>query len=503
MREHIIAGEMEPEDLEKDFQDVVIPEDPIFVSEQAQFLLDKVVSQSVHTASPSFIGHMTSSMPYFMLPLAKIMIALNQNTVKIETSKAFTPLESQVIGMLHHLVYKRDSNFYQTWAHDRDHALGAFCSGGTIANLTGLWVARNQKLPPKGTFSSIREHGIAAGLSAHGLSGLAVLVSKRGHYSLKKCADILGIGRANIVYIATDSQNKCSIEDLKATIANLQKKNIGVMAVVGIAGTTETGNVDPLEQMADVCEKENLYFHVDGAWGAPTLFSDKHKGILRGIERADSVVIDAHKQLYVPMGAGICLFKNQTSLKTIETSAEYIIRRGSRDLGKYTLEGSRAGMAMLVHSGLRVLGRKGYEILIDVGIGKAAQFAKLIGTTDNFEVITEPELNLLTYRYLPSSAKTALSTATPEQSKLINELINELIVNIQKTQRDHGKTFVSRTTFEVAAYHNTPLTVFRVVIANPLTTRQVFVDVLEEQNAIAEKEILSMDFESRLKRLIN
>ena len=110
LRNTIVSGEMEPARIEKDFQCVDIPDEPMFVHEQVNFLMDKVVSQSVHTAAPGFIGHMTSSMPYFMLPLAKIMNALNQNTVKIETSKAFTPLESQVIGMMHKLVYRKTTD---------------------------------------------------------------------------------------------------------------------------------------------------------------------------------------------------------------------------------------------------------------------------------------------------------------------------------------------------------------------------------------------------------
>ena len=502
LREHIIAGEMEPEDLEKDFQDVVIPEDPMFVSEQAQFLLDKVVAQSVHTSSPSFIGHMTSSMPYFMLPLAKIMIALNQNTVKIETSKAFTPLESQVIGMLHRLVFKQSLEYYQQWTHDREHALGAFCSGGTVANLTGLWVARNQLLKPKDSFVSIREDGLAAGLDAHNLKGLAILVSKRGHYSLKKSADLLGIGRKQLIALPTDEQNKCSIKDLKSTIASLKTQRIGILAIVGIAGTTETGNIDPLDAMADIAQQETIHFHVDGAWGAPTLFSDQYRDKLKGIERADSGVIDAHKQLYVPVGAGICLFKDKAALKSIETSAQYIIRKGSRDLGKHTLEGSRAGMAMLVHSGLRVLGRKGYGILIDVGISNALQFAQLIREEQDFELTTEPELNLLTYRYVPKHIQDFLTNANQKQCIAVNDLLSDLTVAIQKTQRDNGKTFVSRTTFEVAKHGFQPLTVFRVVLANPLTTTNVFLDVLHEQQLIAQSEMLKMKFDQRFTEIL-
>ena len=502
LRDNIVAGEMEPAEIERDFKNVTIPEEPMFVHEQAKFLMDKVVSQSVHTASPSFIGHMTSSMPYFMLPLAKIMIALNQNTVKIETSKAFTPLESQVVGMLHKLVYQRTDDYYEKWTHDRAHALGVFCSGGTIANVTALWVARNLMMPPRGDFLGVYQDGITAGMLEYGYKNLAILISKRGHYSLKKAADLLGIGRSNLILIPTDAQNKIDLTELENKIHELKKKNTGILAIVGVAGTTETGNVDPLDAMADLATHHRIHFHVDGAWGAPTLFSDRHRHLLKGIERADSVAIDAHKQLYVPMGAGLCLFKKETSLDAVETTAQYIIRRGSRDLGKHTLEGSRPGMAMLVHSGLRILGRKGYELLIDVGIGKASQFARMIQNTEDFELTTEPELNILTYRFLPAEVRNLLKTAPSDTRIRINDLLSELTVNIQKTQRDRGQTFVSRTTFEIASHQNQPLTVFRVVLANPLTTRQVFVDVLEEQRAIAADEMQKMNFDSELQKML-
>ena len=503
LRNTIVSGEMEPALIEKEFHSVEIPDEPMFVHDQINFLMDKVVSQSVHTAAPGFIGHMTSSMPYFMLPLAKIMIALNQNTVKIETSKAFTPLESQVIGMMHKLIYAKPTDYYERWTHDRDHALGVFCSGGTIANLTALWTARNILLGPRDTFRGVYHDGLVAGLRTHGYSDLAILVSKRGHYSLRKAADILGIGRNNLVAIETDAKNKLKPEALAETIKELKKKRVAIMAIVGIAGTTETGNVDPLDKIADIAEDNQIHFHVDGAWGVPTLFSDRHRHLLKGIDRASSVAVDAHKQLYSPMGAGMCLFKSETALDAIQTNAQYIIRRGSRDLGKHTLEGSRPGMAMIVHSGLRILGRKGYELLIDVGVGKAAQFARMIQNTDDFELTTEPELNILTYRYRPKEIAEILKSASPEIARKINDAISDLTVNIQKTQRDHGKTFVSRTTFEIPSHQNQPLTVFRVVLANPLTTRQVLIDVLEEQREIAAKEIQRSGFYSIVEQIKN
>ena len=148
--DHIVAKEKPLQDIERDFEKASIPENPQFVSDHTEFLLEKLVAHSVHTASPKFIGHMTSALPYFLMPLAKLMVGLNQNLVKIETSKAFTPLERNVIGMLHHLVYQRESSFYNRWMHSAQHSLGAFCSGGTVANMTALWVARNQLLKPDG-----------------------------------------------------------------------------------------------------------------------------------------------------------------------------------------------------------------------------------------------------------------------------------------------------------------------------------------------------------------
>jgi glutamate decarboxylase len=451
------------------------------VSEQVDFLLNKVVAQSVHTASPSFIGHMTSALPYFMFPLAKIMVTLNQNVVKIETSKAFTPLERQVVGMLHRLVYQETEKYYAQWTQNSTHSLGVFCSGGTIANLTALWVARNLRLGPRPGFAGVTEEGLAAALRHANLDDLAVLVSKRGHYSLGKATDVLGLGKRHLVAIPVKADHTVDLDALRATIEELRSRRIGVLAIIGVAGATETGSVDPLETLADIAKEAGAWFHVDAAWGGPTLFSDKHKHLLTGIRRADSVTLDAHKQLYTPVGAGMVVFKNVQALDSIEHHANYIIRRGSRDIGKHTLEGTRAGTAMLVHSALRIIGKRGYELLIDQGIEKAQTFARMIQDAPDFELITEPVLNLLTYRYVPESARAGLADGPSARRHALNETLNALTESIQKEQRERGKTFVSRTRLETVAYGGQILSVFRVVLANPLTTVKILSDVLDEQ----------------------
>jgi glutamate decarboxylase len=496
-KEHIVSRVIAPNELERNFLDSQIPEEPTFVSEQADFLLKNVVAESVHVASPRFIGHMTSALPYFMLPLSKMMIALNQNLVKIETSKAFTPLERQVLGMLHRLIYNRNQSFYDEHIQYSSSALGAFCSDGTIANLTALWVAINRLFRPQQDFAGIGDEGLFAAMQHYGYNGAAILVSRRGHYSLKKAANLLGIGRRNLLSIPTDSNNKIIIPELLETIQRCKKQRIAIVAVVGIAGTTETGSVDPLDELADVCEAHDIHFHVDAAWGGPTLFSKKYKHLLKGIERADSVTFDAHKQLYVPMGAGMALFKDHKSLTLVAHYAEYIIRKGSRDLGRMTIEGSRPGMAMLVHSGLRIMGRKGYELLIDGGIEKARTFADMIKGTEDFELISEPELNLLTYRFVPADVRRFMATCSKEELFNINAHLNRLTITIQKEQRDRGASFVSRTALEPARYHGQLINVFRVVLANPLTQVQHLEEILVEQREIARRLLsgeLAMDY---------
>ncbi|ENM5872656.1 putative pyridoxal-dependent aspartate 1-decarboxylase [Vibrio mimicus] len=487
LRKHIVAEEKPLKEIEKDFSNAHIPEQPQFVSDHTQHLLDTLVSHSVHTASPSFIGHMTSALPYFLMPLSKIMIALNQNLVKIETSKAFTPLERQVLGMIHRLIYGQTDHFYQQWMHSAEHSLGAFCSGGTIANITALWVARNNALKADGDFPGVEKAGLFKAMRHYGHEGLAILVSERGHYSLKKAADVLGIGQEGLIAVKTDANNRICPQDLEQKLAELKARNIKVFAVVGVAGTTETGNIDPLRTVAQICQREQIHFHIDAAWGGATLMSNRYRGLLDGVELADSVTIDAHKQLYIPMGAGMVLFKDPNAMRSIEHHAQYILRQGSKDLGSHTLEGSRSGMAMLVYASMHIISRPGYQLLIDQSIEKARYFADLIEAQADFELVSQPELCLLTYRYLPAHVRVALEQSQGAQRAQLNELLNELTKFIQKKQRETGKSFVSRTQLHPHQWDKLATIVFRVVLANPLTTKDILRNVLDEQREIAKQ----------------
>lgn len=488
LTDRIVTREKSLKAIEADFSVAKVPEVPQFVSDYTDFVMDKLVAHSVHTSAPGFIGHMATPLPYFMLPLSRIMMALNQNLVKIETSKAFTPLERQVLGMVHSIVYDRDDAFYQENLHNSHRALGSFCSGGTTANITALWAARNKMFPPTESFAGIAREGLHRAIKQSGYQDLAIVVSERGHYSLGKAADVLGIGRANVVSIKTDAKSKIDLVALREKCAQLKTDNVGIVAIVGIAGATETGQVDPLDEMAAIAQEYKTHFHVDAAWGGPTLMSNTHKHVMRGIELADSVTVDAHKQLYVPMGAGMVVFKSPTMLGAVEHHAEYILRAGSKDLGQYSIEGSRPGMAMLVHAAFHIIGRKGYEIMIDQNVEKAKRFARMIDKHPDFELITDPELNILNYRYVPKAVQEKLANSSLDQQKVINEVLDRLTQRLQKQQRAAGKTFVSRTRFSQARYAGEAVSVFRVVMANLMTTIETLEAILVEQCALAERE---------------
>jgi glutamate decarboxylase len=486
LQDHIVAVERDLAEIERDFSQSRIPEDPSYVSTYTEFLKEKVVSQSVHTASPGFIGHMTSALPNFMLPLSRILIALNQNLVKVETSRAFTPMERQVLGMLHRLVYGGDDGFYGQWMQDSRHALGAFCSGGTVANITALWAARNRLFRPEGDFRGIAQEGMCKAMEHLGCKGLAVLVSRRGHYSLGKSVDVLGIGRDNLIAVDTDDNNRIDMKCLRQQCARLKAE--------GIRPLPWSGSRAPRKPATSTRSTTSPTWRRNSAvistWmppGAARPVLRHLQGRLKGIERADSVTIDAHKQMYVPMGAGMVLFKDPTALAAIEHHAAYILREGSRDLGSHTLEGSRPGMAMLVHAGLSIIGRKGYEILIDRGIERAHRFARSIDAHPDFELITEPELNILTYRYNPAWIQQELA-GVRRKSRSHQR-------NPRQSHRNHAKA-PARNRPHLRFPHaprTGPLprhriTVFRVVMANPLTTDEILSSVLEEQCEMAEQE---------------
>ncbi|MCC5666138.1 putative pyridoxal-dependent aspartate 1-decarboxylase [Nostoc sp. CHAB 5784] len=468
----------------KRFSESQIPLEPTDFESYFQYLGDNVVSDSIHTSSPQFIGHMTSALPSFVRPLAKLMTAMNQNAVKIETAKALSFYEREALAMMHRQIYSFSDNFYTQHIQNNQSTLGILTSGGTTANITALWCARNKSLGAKNEFLGIEKEGLTAALNFYGYKGAVVIGSELMHFSFDKVADLMGISTQNLIRVTVDSNNRVNIQALRQAVAECREQKLHIIAIVGIAGTTDSGSVDPLEDIAEIAQENNIHFHVDAAWGGPVIFSRKHQHKLAGIEKADSVTIDGHKQLYLPMGIGMVFFRDPYLASSIEKQASYTMRKGSFDLGKRALEGSRPGMALFLHAGLKLIGLKGYEFLIDEGIRKTQYMATRISAMPEFELLAEPDTNLLIYRYIPEKFRKAV--ANKQLTEKTNEMINDFNEDLQKMQRHIGRTFISRTTKNRINFDKEiTVTAMRAVIANPLTTEEDIDAVLNDQIQIA------------------
>lgn len=468
------TSELPFSELAPRFAATSIPDEPRPAVAYLEELAGELVPHAYNTVSPRFVGHMTTSLPAFVRPLSRLIVGLHQNPVKVETAKAATALERQVLAQLHREVFggaeagaaALGDAFYAAHAHDRESTLGIATSGGTIANLTALWIARNRSLG-----ASVEHEGLAAALAQRGQRRAVVIGSALMHYSFDKAADLLGFGRANLRRVAVDAQGSVRPEAVARALREAREREEHVLAVVGVAGTTDCGSFDPLEELAELASAAGVHFHVDAAWGGPLLFSEAHRGRLRGIARADSVTIDGHKQLYLPMGSGFLLLRDPKAAGAIEKQAAYIIRAASPDLGRRSLEGSRPASSALLHAGLQLLGRRGYAALIDRGIALARAFAEEIAATPGLELLAAPQSNIVNYRLRPAGLAVDA------------DAVDALNIRVQEAQRDAGRGFVSRTTLSHLGPR--PLVALRAVLANPRTTLSDLRAVLAEQRALA------------------
>ena len=475
--------------LEK-FSDSKIPLQPTNFEGYLKYIGNNLVAHSIHTSSPRFIGHMTSALPSFVRPLARLMTAMNQNAVKIETAKALTFCEREALAMLHRQIYNFSDGFYTQHIQNNLSTLGILVSGGTVANISALWCARNASLGPKDGFLGVEKEGLAAALDFYGYKGAVIIGSDLMHYSFDKAADLMGIGTHSLMRIPADCNNRVNLQVLRQTVIDCRNQNLLIIAIVGVAGTTDSGGVDSLKDIAEIAQEANAHFHVDAAWGGPLIFSEQYRYKLAGIEKADSVTIDGHKQLYLPMGIGMVFFRNPYLASSIEKQASYTMRKGSFDLGKRALEGSRPGMALFLHAGLKLIGLKGYEFLIDEGIRKTQYMAARISAMPEFELLAEPDTNLLIYRYIPEQFRGLI--AKTQLTETDNQIINDCNEYLQKMQRHIGRTFISRTTKMIISLDKEiPVIAMRAVIANPLTTEEDIEAVLNDQIQIASEISLS------------
>jgi len=505
-------------ELSKIFSNIDIPKFPHLLKDVLKEIKTKIINHSVKVGNPYYIGHMTSAIPYFMILLEMIIASLNQNQVKIETAKASSFVERELLAWIHKLIFKRTSKFYKFNIQNYKISLGNITIDGTIANLTAMLVARNKAFPPDGSFPGVRKAGMSEALQHYNYRKAVIIVSKRGHYSIDKIARIIGIGDNNVIKVPVDKYNKINIDKLRHICNVIQEKNkkekekTKILSIIGIAGTTETGNIDNLIELRKIADENNTTFHVDAAWGGAILLVNKYRKLLKGIESADSVTFDAHKLLYSPLSMGMILFRNQKDLADLQHTANYIIRPDSVDQGRFTVEGSRPFACLKPWATFKILGIDGFRLLFEHAFSLTALLDEFVKNHDNFEAACYPELFIYTYRFIPGSIKKVLDSLMKkiEESahpiryinklKKCNYLLNDLNIHLHRSLRKEDNSFVSRTMLESTRYPSQKIVVLRAVTINPLTTSEILKEIIDEQNRLGLN-IYKSEFYCRFHRI--
>ena len=380
-----------------------------------------IIDLSRHNGHPRFFGYVASPSTPIGAYGDLIASALNANITCWRSGPAGTELERLVVRWLGSLIgYDRDAN-------------GLLTSGGSMANLIALLIASRRR--PANVSPNVSRQGFwNAG------PPMTVYASEEVHMSIAKAADILGIGRDQVRVIACDERQRMRVDALRETIEADLREGLRPFCVVGSAGTVNTGVVDPLAEIARVADEHRLWFHVDGAYGAPGVLDERKRDLFGGLERADSVSLDPHKWLYVPVDAGCLLFRDAAAAQAAFSTedADYIKTHGYADeeafaFWDFGVELSRRFRALKVWLTLQYYGTQRIAEAVSEDISLAAYLGELVSEAEDFELLAPVELSICCFRYVP---RAGMSEAE------LNELNEQVMALVQKG----GRAYVSNAT---------------------------------------------------------
>ncbi len=345
--------------------------------------LVRVARASTALANPRCMAHQVPP-PVPSAVLAETVAALlNNGMVVAEMGPAAVPIELAVIDwMCGKLGFPNGAG-------------GVLTSGGSVGNLTALLAMRQARAG-----FDVWKQG------AHGGPPLAVIVSDEAHYSVARTLRVMGWGDGGAVAAPVDAQHRLTGAAVEHALAAAKSGDRRIIGIVAAAGSTATGAFDPLDELADVAARHELWLHVDAAHGGGVALSDTHRDKLRGIERADSVVWDAHKLLMMPALVTAVLFKREAhayeafAQQASELFAETPPEETWWDLGQRTLECTKRMMALEIWATLIAHGEAWFGEVVDRQHALAAELARKVAAAPDFELALAPESNIVCYRHV-------------------------------------------------------------------------------------------------------
>jgi len=285
-----------------------------------------------------------------------------------------------------------------TWVKDMlgfpQEAQGLFVSGGSKANLTCLAVMRHVMSDGK-----VRHEGMMAQDAP-----MIVYTSAHGHSCIEKTVSALGIGSQNLRIIPVDSQYRMDLTKLREAIAADRAAGLHPVCVAASAGTTNTGAIDQLDEIADLCEAEKMWFHIDGAYGGFGILAEQTEGLYKGMNRADSIAVDPHKWLYIPVECGCAIVRHADAMRaTFSLVPAYLQEdRAEPWFSEYGLQQTRGFRALKVWLSIQHYGLDGYRKMITQDINTAYDLRRKLFTRSDFEVVTAGPLSVTCFRYVPA-----------------------------------------------------------------------------------------------------
>ena len=434
----------------------------------ADELLAEVAPQlfenSLHNGHPRFLGYISSSAAPVGALADMLAAALNANVAKWDLSPVASEIEGRVLSWVAELVgYPND-------------AAGIMTSGGNVANLIGFLAARRA-----GASWNVRRQGV--GVDHPRLTAYASLET---HTWIEKAADVSGLGLDSIRWIDTDAAQRLSLDSLRQRVQTDRQNGAKPFVVVATAGTISTGAVDPIRELAAFCREEDLWLHVDAAYGGPAACLPEAPPDLHALHLADSVATDPHKWLHTPIEAACVLTRDPDALQeTFGFRPDYYNFDPHADGGvnfyERGLQNSRGFRALKTWLCIRQAGLAGIRASIRDDIALAREFFDAVDQLPDFEARSN-ELSVTTFRYKPSS----LQSAGAEAEEYLDELNSAIVNDVQRS----GKAFISN-----AVVDGTYL--LRACVVNFRTTAKD----IRESVALIEETAARLDREMRPTRL--
>ena len=397
-----------------------------------------ILDGSRHNGHPRFFGYVASpaTAPGAFADL--IASALNSNVTSWRSGPAATEIERTVVRWLGALIgYAQDAS-------------GILTSGGSMANLTALMVANRAKA---------NRDVAATGLWNAG-APMTIYASDQIHMSIPKAADILGLGRQQVRLVECDDRFRMNVPSLRARISKDLESGMKPFCVVGSAGTVNTGAVDPLAEIAALAKEFGLWFHVDGAYGALAAMDETKRPIFRGLELADSVSLDPHKWLYVPIDSGCLLFRDEAEARAAFSfdEADYIkVHEQNADesfaFWNYGPELSRRFRALKIWLTLRYYGTRRIAGAISEDNALSLYLGRELEQSDDFEILAPPELSICCFRYVPPSFQSKLKAKSLDEAdnRELDQLNNKIMLAVQRGGRAYLSSATLRSKFALRA----------------------------------------------------